>query len=147
MKKTTEKIHLTNDGHGAQRLERGRGSVTDGRDPRNPHETVDALFDGKLRLYQSRRGYRFSLDAVLLAYFATPHRGDNVADLGTGKPKGRAMTSFGLGRISCRLKDASQWSMSPPAWRNCYRESGASASNRSRSGWCTPMLIRKLLWC
>src|SRR5438445_13359712 len=84
MKKTTEKIHLTNHGHGAQRLERGRGSVTDGWDLRNPHETVDALFDGKLRLYQSRRGYRFSLDAVLLAYFATQRRGDNVADLGTG---------------------------------------------------------------
>ena len=84
MKKTTEKIHLTNDGHGAQRLERRRGSATDDRDLRNPHETVDALFDGKLRLYQSRRGYRFSLDAVLLAYFATPRRGDNIADLGTG---------------------------------------------------------------
>jgi len=50
MKKTTEKIHLTNHGHGAQRLERRRGSATDDRDPRNPHETVDALFDGKLRL-------------------------------------------------------------------------------------------------
>src|SRR5947207_14630299 len=84
MKKTTEKIHLTNHGHGAQRLKRRRGSATDERDPRNPHETVDALCDEKLRLYQSRRGYRFSLDAVLLAYFATPRRGDNVADLGTG---------------------------------------------------------------
>src|SRR5947199_10060441 len=84
MKKTTEKIHWTNHGNGAHRLEKRRGSATDDRDPRNRHETVDALFQGKLRLYQSRRGYRFSLDAVLLAYFATPRRGDNIADLGTG---------------------------------------------------------------
>src|SRR5947208_13981570 len=84
MKKTTEKIHLTNHGHGAQRLKRRRGSATDDRDPRNPHETVDALFDGKLRLYQSRSGFRFSLDAVLLAYFATPLRVVYISDLGNG---------------------------------------------------------------
>src|SRR5438094_9140677 len=84
MKKTTENIHLTNHGHGAQRLKRRRGSVTDDRDPRNPHETVDALVDGEVRLCQSRRGYRLWLDAVLLAYFETPRCGDNIADLGTG---------------------------------------------------------------
>jgi tRNA1Val (adenine37-N6)-methyltransferase len=50
----------------------------------NFDETVDALFEGKLKFYQSRRGYRFSLDAVLLAYFATIKPNEHVADLGTG---------------------------------------------------------------
>ena len=47
-------------------------------------ESLDALFDGKLKLFQSRGGYRFSLDALLLAYFATLKRNDRVIDLGTG---------------------------------------------------------------
>ena len=47
-------------------------------------ESLDALFDGHLKLFQSRGGYRFSLDALLLAYFATPKRKDRVIDLGTG---------------------------------------------------------------
>src|ERR1044071_2224500 len=47
-------------------------------------ETMDALFNGRLTLYQSRPGYRFSLDALLLADFATIRSGDRVVDLGTG---------------------------------------------------------------
>jgi tRNA1Val (adenine37-N6)-methyltransferase len=47
-------------------------------------ETLDTLIDGKLRLYQSRAGYRFSLDALLLAHFVTVKRGDRVVDLGAG---------------------------------------------------------------
>jgi tRNA1Val (adenine37-N6)-methyltransferase len=50
----------------------------------NFDETIDALFQGKLKFYQSRRGYRFSLDAVLLAYFATVKPKEKIADLGTG---------------------------------------------------------------
>jgi tRNA1Val (adenine37-N6)-methyltransferase len=50
----------------------------------NPHETMDTLFQGKIQLYQSRTGYRFSLDSVLLAHFTTPRRGTAVADLGAG---------------------------------------------------------------
>lgn len=49
-----------------------------------PRETLDALFKGRLTLYQSRAGYRFSLDALLLAHFATVKRGDKIIDLGTG---------------------------------------------------------------
>ncbi len=45
---------------------------------------MDALFDGALKLFQSRGGYRFSLDALLLAYFATLKRNERVVDLGTG---------------------------------------------------------------
>ena len=51
---------------------------------RNRDETLDALFNGKLKLFQSRSGYRFSLDALLLAHFATVKRREKVIDLGTG---------------------------------------------------------------
>lgn len=47
-------------------------------------ETLDALFDGKLQLLQSRSGYRFSLDALLLADFVTVKRHERLVDLGTG---------------------------------------------------------------
>ncbi len=46
--------------------------------------TSDTFFDGKIRVMQNRRGYRFSVDAVLLAYHAAPRKGDKVLDLGTG---------------------------------------------------------------
>ena len=47
-------------------------------------ETLDVLFDGKLSLFQSGTGYRFSLDALLLANFVTVKQRDRVIDLGTG---------------------------------------------------------------
>jgi tRNA1Val (adenine37-N6)-methyltransferase len=47
-------------------------------------ETLDTLFNGRLRLYQSRRGYRSALDTVLLAFFVSVKEGDKVMDLGTG---------------------------------------------------------------
>jgi tRNA1Val (adenine37-N6)-methyltransferase len=47
-------------------------------------ETLDALFGGDLKLYQKRGGYRFSLDSILLADFATIRTGNKVIDLGTG---------------------------------------------------------------
>jgi tRNA1Val (adenine37-N6)-methyltransferase len=46
--------------------------------------TTDTFFDGKIRVMQNRRGYRFSLDAVLLAYQAKPRAQAKVLDLGTG---------------------------------------------------------------
>ena len=48
------------------------------------HERVDDLHQGGLRILQSERGFRFGMDAVLLAYFADVRPGDCVADLGTG---------------------------------------------------------------
>jgi tRNA1Val (adenine37-N6)-methyltransferase len=45
---------------------------------------MDTLFEGKLTLHQSRVGYRFSLDAVLLAHFVEPRPGDVLVDLGAG---------------------------------------------------------------
>jgi tRNA1Val (adenine37-N6)-methyltransferase len=40
--------------------------------------------EGRLRLIQSRAGYRFSIDAILLSEFVTIRPGDLVIDLGTG---------------------------------------------------------------
>ena len=46
--------------------------------------TTDTFFNGRIRVKQNRSGYRFSIDAVLLAGQANPHPGDTVLDLGTG---------------------------------------------------------------
>lgn len=47
-------------------------------------ETLDRLLGGRIALYQSRAGYRFSLDALLLAHFVKLKPGENIIDLGTG---------------------------------------------------------------
>lgn len=49
-----------------------------------PGERLDDLLSHNLKIIQSNEIFCFSLDAVLLADFATIHRGDKVADLGTG---------------------------------------------------------------
>lgn len=46
--------------------------------------TTDTFFNGLIRVKQSRGGYRFSLDAVVLAHHAIPHSREKVLDLGTG---------------------------------------------------------------
>jgi tRNA1Val (adenine37-N6)-methyltransferase len=46
--------------------------------------SVDSLYNGDLVLRQHRLGYRFSIDAVLLAHFVQCSRGLSVLDLGTG---------------------------------------------------------------
>lgn len=49
-----------------------------------PDVTDDAILNGRLRLFQPRRGHRFGHDAVLLAA-ATPARpGDRITELGAG---------------------------------------------------------------
>lgn len=50
----------------------------------SPEETLDTLFNGGLSIIQRKRGYRFSLDAVLLAYSVSPRGSETVIDLGTG---------------------------------------------------------------
>ncbi|MGH7780337.1 MAG: tRNA1(Val) (adenine(37)-N6)-methyltransferase [Candidatus Binataceae bacterium] len=47
-------------------------------------ETVDAILGGSITLLQPRRGYRFSVEAILLARFATTKPRDRVLDLGAG---------------------------------------------------------------
>lgn len=46
--------------------------------------TDDTFFEGALRVLQLRDGYRFSIDAVLLAAVVAPRSGQVVVDLGTG---------------------------------------------------------------
>ncbi|MFZ5573489.1 MAG: tRNA1(Val) (adenine(37)-N6)-methyltransferase [Thermodesulfobacteriota bacterium] len=45
---------------------------------------TDTFFNGKLTVRQDRDGYRFSIDAILLAGHITPRPGDRIVDLGTG---------------------------------------------------------------
>ena len=47
-------------------------------------ETLDTLFGGRLKILQKKSGYRFSIDALLLAHFAEPRPTDRTIDLGTG---------------------------------------------------------------
>ncbi len=46
--------------------------------------TTDTFFNGQIQVKQSRGGYRFSIDAVVLAHYAGPRSGEKVLDLGTG---------------------------------------------------------------
>ena len=50
----------------------------------NSDLTEDTFFNGRIRIKQSRSGYRYSIDAVLLAAFARVKPRDSVVDLGTG---------------------------------------------------------------
>lgn len=47
-------------------------------------ETVDEILGGRLRIIQKQGGYRFSIDSLLLADFASMHEDDSLIDLGTG---------------------------------------------------------------
>ena len=47
--------------------------------------SLDPFIGGHLRIRQSRAGYRFSIDAPILAYHAVPVKpGERILDLGTG---------------------------------------------------------------
>lgn len=49
-----------------------------------PQSTRDPFYHGALTLHQPQHGYRFSIDAVLLAAHAHPRSGELVVDIGTG---------------------------------------------------------------
>ncbi len=46
--------------------------------------TTDTFFNGRIQVKQNRSGYRFSIDAVLLAWHVRPCMNDTILDLGTG---------------------------------------------------------------
>ncbi len=47
--------------------------------------SADRFLNGHLKISQSRRGYRFSIDAVILAFHAVPAKLDErILDMGTG---------------------------------------------------------------
>ncbi len=60
-----------------------RAGVGGGEEPPSGGEP-DRLAFASLAVRQPRRGYRFSVDSVLLADFAAPLCGESVLDLGTG---------------------------------------------------------------
>jgi tRNA1Val (adenine37-N6)-methyltransferase len=47
-------------------------------------ETLDSFYHGRVRLIQKRRGYRFSVDAPLLADFIETRPGETLLELGAG---------------------------------------------------------------
>lgn len=47
-------------------------------------ETLDLLCDGNLRIVQKKQGYRFSIDAILLANFVILKKEERLLDIGTG---------------------------------------------------------------
>ena len=49
-----------------------------------PDDELCELFDGRLKLFQKPKGYRFSVDSVLLGDFARERATGRVIDLGTG---------------------------------------------------------------
>ncbi|MDA3896265.1 MAG: tRNA1(Val) (adenine(37)-N6)-methyltransferase [Desulfobacteraceae bacterium] len=49
-----------------------------------PELTIDSLHNGCLQIQQSPSGYRFSMDAVIIANIASIQSNDRVLDLGTG---------------------------------------------------------------
>lgn len=46
--------------------------------------TTDTFFNGSISVKQERKGYRFSIDAVLLAGHVKAKSGDRILDVGTG---------------------------------------------------------------
>jgi tRNA1Val (adenine37-N6)-methyltransferase len=52
--------------------------------PRRDGETLDAFYRGRIRILQSKTGYRFSVDAPLLADFIRTRPGDEALEIGTG---------------------------------------------------------------
>ena len=51
---------------------------------RREDETLDAFHRGRVRVLQKKKGYRFSVDAPLLADFIRTREGDEALEIGTG---------------------------------------------------------------
>ena len=49
-----------------------------------PDEELTDLCINQWKVLQKKQGFRFSIDAVLLAHFVTPSAGQHILDLGTG---------------------------------------------------------------
>jgi len=46
--------------------------------------TLDSFFEGHLKVYQHKNGYRFGIDAFILANFVHLKKGETVLELGSG---------------------------------------------------------------
>jgi tRNA1(Val) A37 N6-methylase TrmN6 len=58
--------------------------MTNPADLRREGETLDAFYHGRIRVLQRKKGYRFSVDAPLLADFIRTRAEDEALDIGTG---------------------------------------------------------------
>jgi tRNA1Val (adenine37-N6)-methyltransferase len=47
-------------------------------------ETLESLFGGRLKILQKKKGYRYTIDSVLLAHFVEPKKRDRIIELGAG---------------------------------------------------------------
>ena len=47
-------------------------------------ETLESLFGGRLKVLQKKKGYRYTIDSVLLAHFVEPKKRDRIIELGAG---------------------------------------------------------------
>jgi tRNA1(Val) A37 N6-methylase TrmN6 len=54
------------------------------RPPKHEDETLDSFFHGRIHVLQKKEGYRFSVDAALLADFIQTKSSDRCLELGTG---------------------------------------------------------------
>jgi tRNA1Val (adenine37-N6)-methyltransferase len=52
--------------------------------PATEDETLDTILDGHLRLLQNKRGYRFTVDSILLSHFVSLKQHARAIDLGCG---------------------------------------------------------------
>jgi len=52
--------------------------------PAMEEETLDIILDGRLRLLQNKRGYRFTVDSILLSHFVSLKQRTRAIDLGCG---------------------------------------------------------------
>lgn len=62
-------------------------------------ETADKLMGGSVLVLQKEKGYRFSIDAILLAHFINIEGHDSVCDLGTGSAVIPIILSKGNNRL------------------------------------------------
>jgi tRNA1(Val) A37 N6-methylase TrmN6 len=51
---------------------------------KNEEETLDTFYHGRILVLQKKKGYRFSVDAPILADFIQPRSSDELLEIGTG---------------------------------------------------------------
>ncbi|MFQ6081888.1 MAG: tRNA1(Val) (adenine(37)-N6)-methyltransferase [Candidatus Aminicenantia bacterium] len=61
-----------------------KSSVSKIHELKKDDETLDTFYHGKILVLQKKKGYRFSIDAPLLADFIQTRKSDELLELGTG---------------------------------------------------------------
>ncbi len=72
------------------------------------NETCDSILGGRIRVIQPRKGYRFSVDALLLARFVRPRPRERVLELGAGSGVVSMLVAalYGVREVVALEKDA-----------------------------------------